>query len=37
MEDSDELFEGLDDEDGEEDIYDSDLADDNVDNDNDII
>ena len=37
MEDSDELFEELDDEDGEEDIYDSDLAEDNLDNDNDII
>ena len=37
MEDSDDLFEELDDEDGEEDIYDSDLADDNLDNDNDII
>ena len=35
-EDSDEFFEGLDDE-GEEDIFDSDLANDNMDNDDDII
>ena len=36
LEDSDELFAELDDE-GEEDLFDSDLADDNLDNDNDII
>ena len=36
LEDSDELFEELDDV-GEEDLFDSDLADDNLDNDNDII
>ena len=35
-EDSDEFFEGLDDE-GEKDIFDSDLANDNMDNDDDII
>ena len=34
--DSDEFFEGLDDE-GEKDIFDSDLANDNMDNDDDII
>ena len=36
LEDSDDLFAELDDE-GEEDLFDSDLADDNLDNDNDII
>ena len=36
LEDSDELFEELDNV-GEEDLFDSDLADDNLDNDNDII
>ena len=36
-EDSDELFEDLEDTEGEEDIYDNDLARDNLDDENDII